>query len=168
MPAIPFIIAGGASVVGNYLAAKGNKDAAKTAAASDDKALAQAKEIYTQQRADERPYAQSGYGALDALNVGLGLPAVSHVAQGPGTPGASTFMPEPYVVPGARGPDGKQLPGAGQPDPYGVPGQPPVGSLAQLGQPQGGMVSVRSPQGQVGLIPASQLQRALSMGGTQV
>jgi hypothetical protein len=178
MPAVPFIIMGGASIVGSYIAAKGNKDAAKTQAASDDKALGQAKEIYQTQRSDQSPFRESGYGALDALNFGLGLPAVTRP-----DPRAPTGTPAPYVVPGAKDKNGNPFPGAGMPDSYGDVGNAPIQSfpvnnnLGKLGMPSimqdrrpaaNSMVRVQSPSGSIGLVPQSMLQQALDAGGKQV
>ncbi len=110
MPAIPFIIMGGASVVGSYLQSRGNKKAAEIQAGSDQKALDQAKTIYDTQRQDESPYRQSGSGALNNLNYGLGIPQLAPQTGEPNTPGGPQMpmvrMKAPngniYSVPGTQ------------------------------------------------------------------
>jgi len=88
MPGIAIAAIGaGASIYAAHKQAGGNKDAAKISAASDDKALAQAKDIYNTQRQDEAPYRQAGSGALNNLNYGLGLPQLAPQTGAPNTPG---------------------------------------------------------------------------------
>jgi len=73
------LLGAGASIWG----AKKGADAMEEAAAKQN-ALSQ--QIYGQQRADQMPYMQSGYNALNAYNRAMGLPSVStdNSALGPG------------------------------------------------------------------------------------
>ncbi len=158
MPAIPAIIMGGAAVAGSAIASHGNTEAAKTQASSDEKALAQAKEIYQQQRADQGPYRQSGYGALGALNFGLGLPDA-----GMGSPAASG----PAAVPGHVTQGGDFMPERTNPgdQPNQGTAVPRTGGLGSIGS---STVSIKAPNGLVYLVPSGQVDAAMKAGGTRI
>lgn len=163
--ALPDIIKGGATVAGSVLEAHGNTEAAKTQAASDAAALAQAKQIYEQQRADQGPYRQSGYSSLNALNYGLGLPEVQIPTDAP--------APSTVVAQGAKDAKGNPLPGAGQNQ---VIPPPPTDAQQRSGSTSslntlggGGVVPMRNPQtGLVHLIPSTQVAAAEQAGGMRV
>jgi len=168
---LPTIIGAGTQLGGAAIASHGQSEAAKIQAEQADRALKVQQEQYALQRQDTAPYRALGQGAVGNLGYLSGIDTQSRVPELSSTVpkqpyGTDASHPAPYVVPGARGANGAQFPGAGQPDPYGTPGAAPTASLGQLGAPP--MVQVRSPQGTVGMIPADQLQRALSMGGTRV
>ncbi len=164
MPAIPAIIIAGASIYAAHTAAKGNEKAAETQASSDDKALSQAKEIYDTQRGDQAPYRQSGYGALDALNYGLGLPAVARPPAGAAPPTGTATTPS----------DGTMPPGSVQAP---IPGKSATGSIGftrgrdlyQDRQLQSGaIVKVKAPNGLIYLVPQAKAAEAQQKGGQLV
>lgn len=197
MPAIPYIIMAGAQIGGSVIASRGNTKAAKTAAEASDKAaeleaqtadktLAQAKEIYQQQRADQGPFRESGYSSLNALNYGLGLPAVSY--QAPASAAASTT---PTNFPRSTL-DGVTFPGAPQ-IPQGTKeavtraastgSQGTAANLAKntlerintaqqlVNQKYGGegqTTKVKGPNGVIYLVPNDKVSAATAAGGTVV
>ena len=68
-PAVIGAITGaGALLGGSAIQARSVGKAADKESDTADKALAHAKEIYEQQRSDQAPYRQTGYGSLNALN----------------------------------------------------------------------------------------------------
>ena len=191
------IIAAVISTVGGVIAAKiasgGNTKAAETnAAASDkaaeiqsqtaDKALAQAKDIYEQQRADEGPYREGGYNSLNALNYGLGLPAVSYQAPASATP-TPTNLPSSTI-------NGVTFPGAPQVPDSTVSGLNALGQrggmTGNLAQQVAGKVNnaqnivnqtyagsgpttkVKAPNGLVYLVPNDKVDAAKQAGGVVV
>lgn len=93
------LIAAGASAGAQaYGAKKGSdaaKDAANTQADSSDKAMAQAKEIYDQQRRDQEPYRNTGTAALSALSSRMGL----NVAPPSAMPAAAPAQAQPAARP---------------------------------------------------------------------
>ena len=68
------IVAGAAaSVIGGAMSAKGSRDAAKTAAAGGEREIEFQRESRDLARADQKPYREAGYTALDALMSMTGL-----------------------------------------------------------------------------------------------
>ena len=94
------ILAGAAaSLIGGAMSSKGSKDAAKTAAAGSDREIEFNRESRDLARADQAPYREAGYEALDALRsmTGLGGPASPVVNRlgnrvGPGRGGALSLI----------------------------------------------------------------------------
>jgi len=70
------LIGAAGSVIGGALSAKGQKDAAKTAAAGSDRDIAFQRESRDMARGDQAPYREAGYTALDALMSMTGLKGV--------------------------------------------------------------------------------------------
>lgn len=168
MPAavwVPALIAGGSSVAGSAIASHGNTEAAKTQAASSDKSLAQAKEIYEQQRADLSPYRELGYSSLGALAQGMGLPAPSNPITNPPAPSYANGAPPPTGEPFSTM-SLSQLHGLAN---SGSPNAPVFGQLEQkMNQVSGTMKKVKAPNGQVYTIPVTRLPEALQQGGQVV
>ncbi len=163
MPAIPAIIAGGSAIAGSAIAAHGNTSAAKTQAGSDAAALAQAKEIYQQQRADQGPYRESGYGAMDALNFGLGLPAVSRLNATAAAP--TTNQVTPLTVAGVGGDPTSNMPNMNA---LGKSVAAVNQANAAMNSGQLGPTTKVSKGGVTRVIPTSLLQKALGDGYQQV
>lgn len=146
---LPTIIGAGASLGGAAIGSKGISDAAKIQAESADKALQVQKEQYALQRQDTAPYRALGQGAVGNLGYLSGIDTQSKV------PELSQTVPNV---------------------PYGQTAAPtsPLGTLGQMApaapaqSPQAGMVRVKAPSGQVGLIPQARLQDALAGGMQQV
>lgn len=139
------LIGAGAGVASTAIQAHSNSEAAKLEAEAADKALALQTKMYEERRSDEQPYRQIGTGALGLLGQGMGIDMT------PPKPAA------PLPVGGSQTPAATANSG---------------GTMAALGPPQPAaapsMVTVKSPTGQVGQIPAAMLPNALAAGGTQV
>jgi hypothetical protein len=90
-------IAGGAALVGAAGSIIGGNKAAKAMEQSSNDANAMSERIYGQQRADQMPYMQSGYQALNALNRLSGLgpvdTSVSQYSAGVGASGGLRMTP---------------------------------------------------------------------------
>ena len=88
------IIGGVATLAGGAMAAKGARDAAKTAAAGDERSIEFQRESRDLARGDQAPYREAGYEALDAMKslTGLGGPQ-----------GGSTQSQNPFRGIGAAG-----------------------------------------------------------------
>lgn len=164
---LPYVIGGAAQVGGAAIAAHGNTEAAKIQAAAYEKALAQEKEIYEQQRKDLEPYRGLGSGAVGNLAYlgGINLPPTE--AQTPPATATPPVMqapkPETSALPG-RGniTVGRLAPWANSPKFQGAAmNQPLVGGA--------GMVRMQNPQtGLVHLIPADQVSAAEAAGGMRI
>lgn len=142
----PALIGGAANLGGAAIAAHSNTEAAKIQAESADKALAQAKEIWQTQRADEAPYRQIGTGALGLLGQGMGI----NMTPPPAAPAAPAAPPANGGTMSSMGPPPAAAPTAAP--------APPGGT--------NGLVSVRNPQtGLVHLIPQDQVAAAQQRGG---
>ena len=157
--ALPTIIGAGAQVGGAAIAAHGNTKAAEIAAAQQDRALAQAKEIYQQQRADLSPYRSMGVNALGPLSFGMGLPTPD-TTKGPFD---QPQAPPPYTVPGAVDASGHPMAGRGN---EAVTPPTTAQQMGTLNQMNSSTVRVQNPQtGLVHLIPADQVSVAVQNGG---
>ena len=81
------ILGAGASIVGGAIASSGAKKAAKTAAAGSEREIEFNRESRDLARADQAPYREAGYTALDALMSMTGLKgtgkAISSAPKGP-------------------------------------------------------------------------------------
>lgn len=176
--------------------ANANTEAAKTAAdastSAADKQLKAAEDALDFQKAEYArrqqqisPYVGMGQGALNSLGSYLG---VSAVPQPPlNMPGMSTDQSTPLPA----GATATQMSRAAASNPNGVPAVPVTSrTLADLGATEGSFggdtmqppaayqsaikqqtassVAMRSPDGELGYVPADQVQRALAMGGTLV
>ncbi|HEX7766604.1 MAG TPA: hypothetical protein VF443_07810 [Nitrospira sp.] len=158
------VAAAGASVAGSAIASHGNTEAAKTQAQATQAGIDELKREYDLERGDTAPYRQSGYGSLNALNYGLGLPAVDIPSeQKPANPNApqvpAQFTDHLNALAQQGGTTGKL---AGQ-----------VGSKLNSAQAivnaGNGNVRIRNPQdGQIYSIPASQAGAAVNAGGVVV
>lgn len=69
---MPWII-GGAAIIGGLISADSSRSASNKASDSSKYAADIQKQIFDQQRADQAPYRQAGYSALDQLKLLLGL-----------------------------------------------------------------------------------------------
>lgn len=168
----------GADIYASKKQADANKTATKTESESADKALAQLKEQYDLERADNAPYRQIGTGALANLGYLSGIDmtptadpraAAVQVRQSVEDTARATRDANSPISPGQRaaleklGHSGGWVSG---------PARKALGQIdARAANPQtnpGGMVRVKSPTGQIGVIPASMLTKALQAGATQV
>lgn len=146
MPAIPYIIMGGAQVVGNVIASKGQTKAAETANKGIEKGVELQREMYQQDRADLAPYRNLGGGAVGNLAYLAGI--------------------APTAAPATTAPPTTMLSSLGAPHGTNPHNDPVVGHA--MPRPGVQMVKVRSPSGQIGDVPAHLLPKALQAGGTQV
>jgi len=99
------LIGAGATIAGAAISSGGAKDAAETSAAGSDREIEFNRESRDLARADQAPYREAGYTALDALMslTGLGGPQGGPKAAAPSRPrrgGEPVFYPN-----GAGGPD---------------------------------------------------------------
>jgi hypothetical protein len=193
MPAIPAIIISAGTIYAAHEASKGNTEAAKTNAAASDtsaqiqadtanKALAQAKDIYQQQRADEGPYVRSGYGGLNALNYGLGLPSQEYQPPAAATPTPTnlpsstinglTFPGSPQVPQSTLSQLGQQANAGGVTGPVWSQVNDKVQQAQQLANTKyagtGSTTKVQAPNGLVYLVPADKVAEAQQAGGKVV
>ena len=83
------IIGAGASIAGAVIGAKGSKSAAKTAAAGSEREIEFNEESRDLARADQAPYREAGYTALDALMSMTGLKGTGGSRNAIGQPRAS-------------------------------------------------------------------------------
>lgn len=92
MPAVPYLIAGGAQVAGSVINSKAQGDAADKSAEAIEKGIALQDKMYTQDRADAAPYRGLGAGAVGNLAYlgGITMPQ----EQAPSGP-----TPSPYQTP---------------------------------------------------------------------
>lgn len=147
---IKSIIGVGGALGGAAIASKAQSAAAQTQADAIQKGVDLEEKMYQQDRADLEPYRAIGAGGLSQLGYLAGIPSAAPAA----APASSlsslgTAVPRPASTPAPRS---------------------PAQAAAQAQAAQGGspMVSVRSPNGHVGQIPATMLPQALAAGGTQV
>lgn len=117
---------------------------------------------YDQAYDDAAPYRSIGLGALDRLAFGVGIPGKPSEAV---AASRNSRAPSPtQMQPWTDGPAPTFTGG----------GSLTSGSLATLGQPaaanvsKGAMVSIRSPQGRVVMVPFGQVEEALANGGQRV
>lgn len=128
-----------ASLAGAKMAANASKNAAKTQAAAGQQAIQAQQAGYQQQRQDFNPYLQAGTAALGRMGQ---------------TAGTYTGGPP-------------QPPPQGPPQGLGQLGMPPQGAPPQMAggsPPQGGMVRVQAPTGEVAMLPQAQAQLAVQKG----
>lgn len=174
-------IAGGTSIVGAKMASGANKDAAKTQAASDKEALALQERMYQQDRSDLgqtredlAPFRALGGGAAGLLGQGLGInmtPPESKAGPWAQTSGSiakpmASLMPQ--ITPNEAmvadrmnvdNPAGKFA------DLQAMRGLP---QAAAQQNSQSGYVQILAPNGKVGNVPASMVDKAIAMGGRRV
>jgi len=192
MPAVPAIIMAGAAIYGAHKASSANNKATETQAASDDKALEVLKEQYDLERSDNSGYRAIGQGGLGNLAYlsGIDLEAekakanpdltaaegVRHSVEDQARAVMNQNQPATGFKANAAA-AGFEFPKVGRLSPWSNPASlsaygptNPSGFQGQVvnNLTQGGMVRVQAPNGQVGMIPASQLQRALANGGKEV
>ncbi len=142
---VPLIIGGIASAASALGSAKIQSNAAKKAATEQQKGTDRALQI--QQQANQ-PY------------MDLGAQAAHRLQQTPFQPYTQQFRPgQPGN--GFQGPQGPPptLGSIGQ-MPQGRPA-PPMGAPPEMGQPQGGMVTLRAPDGSTRPVPAQMAQQMI-------
>ncbi len=198
MPAIvPFIplIAGGigaaGSIIGAHEAASSNTQAAQTSADaatkaaqiqadSANKSLDFLKDVYGTKQEQVSPYIGYGQGALSALGAGLGVTPVKQ------PPPAGTMAPMP---PGTKTAGLPQSLSGLHITPQGI-NQPPTTTVTgpfaglqngvlqdlaqklqqqqQAQQQTGSSVQLKAPNGQIGTVPADQVDHYLALGAQRV
>lgn len=152
----------GASAVGGKMASSSAKNAAKVQTASVDKAQQFNEKAWQQQQAALAPYQQAGQSALGSLMTNYGGKPLQNSYAPPGQYG-------PPAAPSGGG-GGPLAAAMGQQQPQGAPGaQMPQGASMPPAGPQGGMVRVKAPTGEMAMMPENspQLQMALQRGAVR-
>lgn len=150
-------IGAGSSIAGAAIASHSAKNAAKTQAASADKALALEREQYQQQQQNLAPY--------------RGLSAVLPQLMGRAGQGVTSTGWGQYQAPTSTGNPFASLYQGGQSQPP----SPPMGHAftptpdgGQVGGQPGGLVTLRAPDGTTQQVPQAQVPHFLSRGATMV
>lgn len=110
----------GSAVIGGAISASGAQSAAQTQANAAENAQQISLQEFNTITGQETPYMQSGYGALSALDWGLGITPQTATGQLPGQSASPVTVPNSAVTGGAS-----------QPGLYAFPGQSPIAGLAQ-------------------------------------
>jgi len=99
----------GAALIGGVVSAEGAKSAASTQAGAAENAQQISQNEFNTITGQEQPYMNAGYGALNALNYGLGIPGSGGAPQG--------YDPSSGYAVGAGGGINRLLPGGSAPSP---------------------------------------------------
>ena len=153
------VAVGGAAIVGGVISSQGAQSAAQTQANASMNAQQISQNEFNTITAQNAPYMQSGYGALSALDYGLGISPQTATGGVPGQPATSTAGPNGYDPQSGYqiGPGGSISQGLTYGSPNGMsigqmppqPGQP--GASPVQGQPgQPGQPGQAGPTGQTG------------------
>ncbi len=137
----PTLISAGLGLLGTAISSHQTSKATEAQLQATREALALQKQMYEQTRADTGPYRALGGGSANTLSYLLGTSGHPEGVQ----PFTDTTI----------APMGTAAPRSPMPTP-----QQPVAQPA--------MVQMRSPNGQVGMVPAERVQDALQAGGTRI
>lgn len=150
----------GASAAGAKMASSSAKGAAKTQTTVANRAAALSTQAWQQQQALQAPYQQAGRSAIGNLNALMqpGQPYTPQMQQQNNR--AAMAGPIPAAL---QAPPGGAMGTGGAPGPGPMP-TAGAGAMGAAMAPQGDMVPMVSRDGERGMVPRSQVQRALAAG----
>lgn len=142
-----------AAVAGGVIASQGAQSAANTQANAANNAQQISQQEFNTITGQNAPYMQSGYGALSALDWGLGITPQTATGQSPvQSPAQSTTQPYNPNVGGFEG------------GLYAFPGQSPIAGLAQYLPAGVGASGAVGAAGQTGAAPTASAPQTAGLG----